>query len=59
MAKATRLPTGKQMYPVRRDVVIEQSDGTRETIVVSEAVYRRARPGMKFHRDRFGNTTVE
>jgi hypothetical protein len=59
VAKVSRLPPGKQMYPVRRDIVIEQSDGTRETIAVSEPVYQRARPGMKFHRDRFGNATVE
>src|SRR5258705_12892180 len=48
VSKVSRLPPGKQMYPVGRAVIIEQSDGKRETVTVTEAIYQHARPGMKF-----------
>jgi hypothetical protein len=59
VSKVLTLPPGKQMYPVRRSLVIDQKNGTRETVAVNEAVYQRARPGMKFHRDRFGNASLD
>jgi hypothetical protein len=59
VSKVSILPGGKQMYPVRRSLVIEESDGKRETVDVTEGVYRAARPGMKLNRDRFGNASLE
>src|SRR5258708_11419808 len=59
VSKVSILPGGKQMDPVRRSLVIEEDDGKRETVDVTESVFKEARPGMKLNRDRFGNASLE